>query len=78
MGDSWLIGYSFSHHLLFSALPLRKSCEIRLEEFRYRDPSSGSSTTRKAISCLRKAAPTMRGGAYHKDYSRLREGDNWD
>ncbi|RWW04139.1 hypothetical protein GW17_00032652 [Ensete ventricosum] len=38
MGDSGLIGYNFSHHLLFSSLPLRKNCEIRLEEFRYRDP----------------------------------------
>ncbi|RRT33692.1 hypothetical protein B296_00048573, partial [Ensete ventricosum] len=28
-----------SHHLIFSSLPLCKSCEIILEEFRYRDPS---------------------------------------
>ncbi|RWW19421.1 hypothetical protein GW17_00016523 [Ensete ventricosum] len=34
-GDSWLIGCSFSHHLLFSSLPLSKSCKIRLEEFRF-------------------------------------------
>ncbi|RWW08093.1 hypothetical protein GW17_00028493 [Ensete ventricosum] len=27
------------YHLLFSSLPLRKSYQIRLEEFRYRDPS---------------------------------------
>ncbi|RWW67955.1 hypothetical protein BHE74_00024557 [Ensete ventricosum] len=39
--DSWLIGYRFSHHFLFSSLPLRKSYEIRLEEFRRRDPSCG-------------------------------------
>ncbi|RWW00892.1 hypothetical protein GW17_00036111 [Ensete ventricosum] len=39
--DSWLIGYSFSHRLLFSSLPLCKSCEIRLEEFHCRDPSCG-------------------------------------
>ncbi|RRT54906.1 hypothetical protein B296_00016322 [Ensete ventricosum] len=31
----------FSHYLLFSSLPLRKSYEIILEEFRYRDPSYG-------------------------------------
>ncbi|RZS23015.1 hypothetical protein BHM03_00055856 [Ensete ventricosum] len=34
MGNLWLIGYSFSHHLLFFSLPLGKSCEIRLEELR--------------------------------------------
>ncbi|RZS22396.1 hypothetical protein BHM03_00055161 [Ensete ventricosum] len=38
MGDSWLIGCNLSLPLLFSSLPMRKSCEIRLEEFRYRDP----------------------------------------
>ncbi|RWW52786.1 hypothetical protein BHE74_00040779 [Ensete ventricosum] len=39
MGDSGLICCSFSHHLLFSSLPLSKSCKTRLEEFRCRDPS---------------------------------------
>ncbi|RRT80863.1 hypothetical protein B296_00019416 [Ensete ventricosum] len=31
----------FSHHLLFSSPPLGKSCEIRLEEFRFKDPLCG-------------------------------------
>ncbi|RWV79479.1 hypothetical protein GW17_00059380 [Ensete ventricosum] len=39
-GDSWLIGYNFGLPLLFSSLPLLNSCEIRLEEFCYSEPSS--------------------------------------
>ncbi|RWW24653.1 hypothetical protein GW17_00011048 [Ensete ventricosum] len=37
------------YHLLFSSLPLRKSCEIRLEEFRYRDPSMVSGVSHDAV-----------------------------
>ncbi|RWW81042.1 hypothetical protein BHE74_00010592 [Ensete ventricosum] len=45
---SKMIGCSFNHHLLFSSLPLRKSYEIKLEEFHYRDPLAGHPPTAKA------------------------------
>ncbi|RZS10162.1 hypothetical protein BHM03_00041331 [Ensete ventricosum] len=53
--DSWFIGCGFSHHLLFSSLPFYKSCEIRLEEFRYRDPSWA--VARRGGDCGQKHRP---------------------
>ncbi|RZS08854.1 hypothetical protein BHM03_00039874 [Ensete ventricosum] len=57
-GDSWLIGCSFSLPLLFSSLPLRKSCEIRLEEFRLNAARKGQSAI--ARSFTRAAASDQR------------------
>ncbi|RWW39126.1 hypothetical protein BHE74_00055568 [Ensete ventricosum] len=60
------MGYSCSHHLIFSSLSLCKSCEIRLEKFRCRDPSEGREKEEQAATASSYAGLATHGQATGK------------
>ncbi|RWV88749.1 hypothetical protein GW17_00049140 [Ensete ventricosum] len=65
----------FGRAILFSSLPLRKSYEIKLEEFRCRDPSSrppAGATTHSQVACRgNRLQPRLLQGRPHATPSRL-------